>query len=231
MTPQKEEIRRLQIHAPVSSALLSSPGNLPLWTVLPWHLPLSILLGLASQRHGKEISQWEERKVGVFYSLPLFPLLGLRVSSSYVPLQKATAPWKGLSHTQLSIGSGQNHSLLYLLAFQSGIGNCFLLWLGLGASRSFVVSYNPTQEKFPSLPLFNLLSERAISFLSLPSGALHCGTAAGNPQSPWPLDGYPCLGCLRSVHKNQGISIKCSLVFGRTLKRLFCHLPSSTHDQ
>lgn len=54
------------------------------------------------------------------------------------------------------------------MAFQPGIGNCFLLWLGLGASRSFVVSYNLTQETFSSLPLFNLLSERAISFLSLP---------------------------------------------------------------
>ena len=59
------------------------------------------------------------------YSPPLFPLLDLRVSSSYVPLQKATAPWKGLSHTQLSVGSGQYHSLLYPLAFQPGIGNCF----------------------------------------------------------------------------------------------------------
>lgn len=118
------------------------------------------------------------------YSPPLFPLLDLRVSSNYVPLQKATAPWKGLSHTQLSMGSGQHHSLLYPLAFQPGIGNCFLLWLGLGASRPFVVSCNPRPRKHFLHCLSSTYSERAISFLSLPSAGSHCGTAAGNPQSP-----------------------------------------------
>lgn len=45
------------------------------------------------------------------------------------------------------------------------------------------------------------------------------------------LVGVPAQGCFRWTNNNQGIAIKCSLVCGRALKKLFCHLPISKHGE
>lgn len=84
------------------------------------------------------------------------------------------------------------------------------------------------QPRSPVTSLFISLSS-AHPLKELP---FFCRPLVEQPLTVAQQHGSPLLaqGCLRE-NNSHGISIKGSLLFGRALKRLFCHLPASTHGE